>query len=187
MTTRPKASLPQELFKPPSRTRETREETAVARADGSQSTPKAARTPATPSLRTPRPAALSEEAKAPPANDEAALTTAREKEKNFLRGTDTYASTFGAMMRGLVQTGSRGQQAAELIANSSLSGKERADLVSELASRWVRNDADASIAWANSLTVPEDFRAAIPNLVAPLDNDRVSRTVEAHLNRSHRK
>ena len=97
-----------------------------------------------------------------------------------LHGTDAYASTFGAMMRGLVQEGGLGQQAAELIANSNLNPGDRADLISELARRWVRNDADATIAWVNTLTAPEDFRAAIPLLVSQLDNDRVSRTVEAY-------
>ena len=98
-----------------------------------------------------------------------------------LKGTDAYASTFGAMMRGLVQDGGQGQQAAELIANSDLNATQRAELISELARRWVRNDPDATIAWANTLTAPEDFRAAIPLLVSQLDNDRVSRTVEAYL------
>jgi len=45
----------------------------------------------------------------------------------------------------------------------------------------VRNDADATIAWVNTLTEPVDFRAAIPLLVSQLDNDRVSRTVESYL------
>jgi hypothetical protein len=45
----------------------------------------------------------------------------------------------------------------------------------------VRNDPDATIAWANNLTAPEDFRAAIPLLVSQLDNERVSRTVETYL------
>ena len=58
---------------------------------------------------------------------------------------------------------------------------QRADLISELARRWVRNDPDATIAWVNTLTAPEDFRAAIPLLVSQLDNDRVSRTVDAYL------
>ena len=98
-----------------------------------------------------------------------------------LQGTDAYASTFGAMMRGLVQIGGQGQQAAELIANSNLNPTDRAALISELARRWVRQDADATIAWVNNLTAPEDFRAAIPLLVSQLDNDRVSRTVEAYL------
>jgi RNA polymerase sigma factor (sigma-70 family) len=98
-----------------------------------------------------------------------------------LQGTDAYASTFGAMMRGLVQTGGRGQVAAELIAHSNLNPRDRADLISELSRRWVRQDADATVAWANSLTAPEDFRAAIPLLVSQLDNDRVSGTVEAFM------
>jgi hypothetical protein len=98
-----------------------------------------------------------------------------------LQGTDAYASTFGAMMRGLVQIGGRGQQAAELIANSNLDSGARAELISELARRWVRQDADATVAWANTLTAPEDFRAAIPLLVSQLDNDRVSSTVESFM------
>src|SRR6266511_1351123 len=109
-------------------------------------------------------------------NPQAALQVLAE-----LKGTDAYASTFGAMLRGLVQIGGQGQQAAELIANSDFNATQRADLISELARRWVRNDPDATIAWANSLTAPEDFRAAIPLLVSQLDNDRVSRTVEAYL------
>jgi RNA polymerase sigma factor (sigma-70 family) len=98
-----------------------------------------------------------------------------------LQGTDAYASTFGSMMRGLVQIGGRGQEAAELIAHSNLNPSARADLISELARRWVRQDADATVAWANSLTAPEDFRAAIPLLVSQLDNDRVSGTVESFM------
>lgn len=109
-------------------------------------------------------------------NPQAALQVLAE-----LKGTDAYSSTFGAMMRGLVQTGGQGQQAAELIANSDLNPSQRAELISELARRWVRNDADATIAWANTLTAPEDFRAAIPLLVSQLDNDRVSHTVETYL------
>ena len=84
-------------------------------------------------------------------------------------------------MRGLVQIGGQGRQAAELIANSDLTPAQRADLTSELARRWVRNDPDATIAWANNLAAPEDFRTAIPLLVSQLDNDRVSRTVENYL------
>jgi RNA polymerase sigma factor (sigma-70 family) len=98
-----------------------------------------------------------------------------------LKGSDAYVSTFDSMMRGLVQEGGLGQQAAELIANANLPAKERADLISELARRWVRNDPDATIAWANSLTDPVDFRAAIPLLVSQLDSDRISRTVEAFM------
>jgi hypothetical protein len=45
----------------------------------------------------------------------------------------------------------------------------------------VRQDADATIGWVNTLTAAEDFRAAIPLLVSQLDNERVSRTVEAYL------
>jgi RNA polymerase sigma factor (sigma-70 family) len=98
-----------------------------------------------------------------------------------LRGTDSYAPTFASMMRGLVQEGGRGAEAAELIANADVSPTERADLISELSRRWVRANADAAIAWVNTLTAPEDFRAAIPLLVSQLDNDRVSRTVDAYL------
>lgn len=109
-------------------------------------------------------------------NPQAALQVLAE-----LKGTDAYSSTFGAMMRGLVQIGGQGQQAAELIANSDLDPSQRTELVSELARRWVRSDADAAVAWVNTLTAPEDFRAAIPLLVSQLDNDRVSHTVEAYL------
>lgn len=98
-----------------------------------------------------------------------------------LKGTDAYATTFASMMRGLVQTGGQGQQAAELIANSDFTTQQRAGLISELSRRWVRSDPDATIAWVNTLTAPEDFRAAIPLLVSQLDNDRVSRTVDACL------
>jgi RNA polymerase sigma factor (sigma-70 family) len=109
-------------------------------------------------------------------NPQAALQVLAE-----LRGTDAYASTFMGMMRGLVQEGGQGQRAAELIANSDLNPRHRTELISELARRWVRSDADAAIAWVNTLTAPEDFRAAIPLLVSQLDNDRVSRTVQAYL------
>jgi hypothetical protein len=109
-------------------------------------------------------------------NPQAALQVLAE-----LKGTDSYASTFGAMMGGLVQIGGQGQQAAELIANSYLSASARARLISELARRWVRENADAAIAWANTLTSPEDVRAAIPLLVSQLDSDRVSRAVEGYL------
>jgi Pentapeptide repeats (8 copies)/TIR domain len=109
-------------------------------------------------------------------NPQAALQVLAE-----LKGTDTYASTFGAMMRGLVQIGGRGQQAAELIANSDLNDRERVRLISELARRWVRENADAASAWVNTLTAPDDIRAAIPLLVSQLDDDRVSRAVEDYL------
>lgn len=109
-------------------------------------------------------------------NPQAALQVLAE-----LQGTDAYASTFSSMMRGLVQTGGLGRQAADLIAGANLNPQDRAELVSELSRRWVRQDPDAAIAWANSLAAPEDFRAAIPLLVSQLDNDRVSRTVEAFL------
>jgi hypothetical protein len=109
-------------------------------------------------------------------NPQAALQVLTE-----LKGMDTYASAFEAMMRGLVQIGARGQQVAELIANSCLDARQRARLISELARRWVRQDADAAIAWANALTAPEDVRAAIPLLVSQLNNDRVIRAVEAYL------
>jgi len=109
-------------------------------------------------------------------NPQAALQVLTE-----LKGTDTYASTFGAMMRGLVQIGAQGQQVAELIANSDFDTRQRSRLTSELARRWVRQDADAAIAWANTLTKPEDVRAAIPLLVSQLKNDRVIQVVEAYL------
>ncbi|MBO0858100.1 MAG: DUF2934 domain-containing protein [Chloracidobacterium sp.] len=98
-----------------------------------------------------------------------------------LRGTGAYASTFVVMMRGLVQIGAQGQQASELIVNSDLNDKDRAELISELARRWVRQDADAAIAWANTLSEPEDVRAAIPLLVSQLDNERLTRAVNDHL------
>ncbi len=98
-----------------------------------------------------------------------------------LDGAGTYAFTLGAMMRGLVQVGGYGQQVAELIANSDLNASRRSRLISELARRWVRQDADAAVAWANTLTAPEDVRAAIPLLVSQLKNGRVIRAVEAHL------
>ena len=109
-------------------------------------------------------------------NPQAALQVLAE-----LQGTDAYAFTFKGMMRGLVQEGGQGQRAAELIANSDLSPTQRTELISELADRWVRSDADAAVAWVNTLTAPEDFRAAIPLLVSQLDNDHVSRTVQAYL------
>src|SRR5215470_1471960 len=98
-----------------------------------------------------------------------------------LVGEATYANTLGAMMPGLVQINGYGQKVAELIAGSDLNARQRARLISELSRRWVRQDADAAIAWANTLTAPEDVRAAIPLLVSQLKNDRVIRAVEAHL------
>jgi Protein of unknown function (DUF2934) len=98
-----------------------------------------------------------------------------------LVGGGAYASTLGAMMNGLVQTNGYGQQVAELVANSDLNARQRSRLISELARRWVRQDADAAIAWANALTAPEDVRAAIPLLVSQLNNDRAIRAVEAYL------
>jgi len=100
---------------------------------------------------------------------------------NELELPGTYAFTLGAMMRGLVESGGQGQQVAELIATSDLNKRQRARLISELVRRWVRQDADATIAWVNTLTAPEDVRAAIPLLVSQLDSDRVSRRVEAYL------
>jgi hypothetical protein len=70
---------------------------------------------------------------------------------------------------------------AELIANSDLNARERTRLISHLARHWVRQDVDAAVAWANTLTAPEDIRAAIPILVPQLDNDSVIRAVEAYL------
>jgi len=98
-----------------------------------------------------------------------------------LVGEATYANTLGAMMPGLVQTNGYGRKVAELIASSDLDARQRARLISELSRRWVRQDADAAIAWANTLTAPEDVRAAIPLLVSQLKNDGVIRAVEAHL------
>jgi hypothetical protein len=62
-----------------------------------------------------------------------------------LDGAGTYAFTLGAMMRGLVQINNYGQQVAELIASSDLNARQRSRLISELARRWVRQDADAAI------------------------------------------
>jgi len=112
-------------------------------------------------------------------NPQAALRVLTE-----LKGTDSYASTFGAMMRGLVQIGAQGRQVAELIANSGFDTRQRSRLISELARRWVRQDADAAVAWANTLTEPEDVRAAIPLLVSQLKNDRVIHGVEAYLKKT---
>jgi len=98
-----------------------------------------------------------------------------------LKGKDSFPSTFGSMIRGLAQTCDCGRQAAELIANSDLNARERARLISDLARHWVRKDAEAVIAWVNTLTAPEDVRAAIPLLVSQLDSDRVNRAVEAYL------
>jgi hypothetical protein len=98
-----------------------------------------------------------------------------------LDGAGSYAFTLGAMMRGLVQINNYGQQVAELIASSDLNARQRARLISELARFWIRQDADAAIAWVNTLTAPEDIRAAIPLLVPQLDHDQVIRAVEAHL------
>jgi len=98
-----------------------------------------------------------------------------------LKGTDSYAITFILMMRGLVQIGGLGRQAADLIAGSNLDAGERAGLISELARRWVRQDADATIAWVDTLTAPEDIRAAIPLLVSQLDNTRVRHVMENYL------
>jgi hypothetical protein len=109
-------------------------------------------------------------------NPQAALRALAE-----LKGTDIYASTLGAMMRGLVQIGGHGQHVAELIDNSDLDARERAGLISELSRRWVRDNADAAVAWVNTLTAPDDIRAAIPLLVSQLDSDRVRRAVEDYL------
>jgi hypothetical protein len=98
-----------------------------------------------------------------------------------LVGGGVYANTLGAMMPGLVQTNGYGQQVAELIVSSDLNARQRARLISELSRRWVRQDADAAIAWVNTLTAPEDVRAAIPLLVSQLKNDRAIRAVEAYL------
>jgi hypothetical protein len=98
-----------------------------------------------------------------------------------LNVTGGYASILGTMMRGLTQVNGYGQQVAELIANSDLGARERVRLISDLARYWVRHDADAAIAWTNTLTAPEDIRATIPLLVSQLDIDRVRRWVEAYL------
>ncbi|HKQ93396.1 MAG TPA: DUF2934 domain-containing protein [Blastocatellia bacterium] len=109
-------------------------------------------------------------------NPQAALQVLTE-----LKGADTYAFTLVAMMRGLVQIGAQGRQVAELIANSGLDTRQRSRPISELARRWVRQDADAALAWANTLTEPEDIRAAIPLLVSQLKKDQVIRVLEAYL------
>jgi hypothetical protein len=93
----------------------------------------------------------------------------------------TYAYILGRMIRGLTQVNDYGQQVAELIAESDFNARERTGVISQLARHWVRQDADAAIAWANTLTSPEDIRAAIPLLVAQLDSERVSLWVEAYL------
>jgi hypothetical protein len=98
-----------------------------------------------------------------------------------LVGEGAYADTLGAMMPGLVQTNGYGQKVAELIADSDLKARQRARLISELSRLWVRQDADAAVAWVNTLTAPEDVRAAIPLLVSQLKNDRAIRAVEAYL------
>jgi len=98
-----------------------------------------------------------------------------------LVGEGTYANTLGAMMPGLVETNGYGQQVAELIASSDLNARQRARLISELSRRWVRQDPDAAIAWASTLTAPEDVRAVIPLLVSQLKNDRAIHAVEAYL------
>jgi RNA polymerase sigma-70 factor (ECF subfamily) len=98
-----------------------------------------------------------------------------------LEGTDAYASTLGSMMRGLVQEGGQGAEVAALIDNAGVTPEQRADLISELARRWVRSDPEAAITWANALTAPEDVRAAIPLLVSQLSNDRVTSAVDAYL------
>jgi hypothetical protein len=87
----------------------------------------------------------------------------------------TYAHVLGTMMRGLTQINSYGQEVAELIAISDLNHRERARLNSDLARYWVRHDADAAIAWANTLSAPEDVRATIPLLVSQIDSDRICR------------
>ena len=92
-----------------------------------------------------------------------------------------YALTLEVMMRGLVESGGLGRQVAELIAISDLNVRQRANLISELSRRWVRQDADAAIEWVNSLTAPEDVRAAIPFIVSQIDSDRVSRWVGDYL------
>jgi RNA polymerase sigma-70 factor (ECF subfamily) len=98
-----------------------------------------------------------------------------------LQGTDSYASTMGSMMRGLVQEGGQGAAVAALIDNAGVTPEQRADLISELARRWVRSDPEAAINWANELTAPEDVRSAIPLLVSQLSNDRVTSAVDAYL------
>jgi hypothetical protein len=76
------------------------------------------------------------------------------------------------MMRGLVHDWwPRPSRLRRLSPTRTSTPTQRADLISELARRWVRNDPDATIAWANNLAAPEDFRAAIPLLVSQLDND----------------
>jgi len=61
------------------------------------------------------------------------------------------------------------------------SGRTLMELVRYGEVEGIELDPDAAVAWANSLTSPADFRAAIPLLVSQLDNERVSRTMETFL------
>jgi hypothetical protein len=100
-----------------------------------------------------------------------------------LKRTDAYAFTIAMirMMRGLVQINDQGQQAAELILNANLAPTQRAKLISDLIKFWVRQNADAAIAWGATLTAPEDVRAAIPHLIYHRECDQIRQIVEAYL------
>jgi hypothetical protein len=96
-----------------------------------------------------------------------------------LDGAGAYAFTLGAMMRGLAQVNGYGQQVAELIANLDLNGRLRSKLISDLARFWVRHDADAAVAWANTLTAPAVMELALIEAAAPdlYFNPRKSRLI----------
>jgi hypothetical protein len=100
-----------------------------------------------------------------------------------LKGTDANAFTLAMimMMRGLVQVNGQGQQAAELILNANLAPNQRAQLISDLIKYWVRQNADAAMAWGATLTAPEDVRAAIPHLIYHRDIDQIRQMVKAYL------
>jgi hypothetical protein len=100
-----------------------------------------------------------------------------------LKEADAYAFTITMikMMRGLVQINGQGQQAAELILNADLDPNQRAKLISDLIKFWVRQNADAAMAWGATLTAPEDVRAAIPHLIYHRDSDQIRQMVEAYL------
>lgn len=130
--------------------------------------------------------ATSSEAKAQLVYDEAAKGVAHNKFVKFQRRTrqlaimtDTIAMI--KMMRGLAQINGQGQQAAELILNADLDPNQRAKLISDLIKFWVRQNADAAMAWGGALTAPEDVRAAIPHLIYHRDSDQIRQMVETYL------
>ena len=99
-----------------------------------------------------------------------------------LQGTPEFARTFFGMMRGLVQQGRLGAEAAELLANApSLERNWRDNLLQELGRRWVRSDRAAAIDWVNGLTDPADLRAALPGVVSQLPKEQVGTVVENYL------